>query len=63
MKNIVRIFEDMFEGIEEIEDSTAVNEYLKRTNNYFIFAVLQFDDSYKDLEDLSAIQNFKVSIR
>lgn len=59
----MRVFENMFESILEIEDSVTLTQYWEKFNSHFFFAAIQFDDSYKDLTDISGIKNFKVSIR
>lgn len=52
-----------FGEVVQVEDSSALNQYFQFNATNMTFAAVEFEDSYKGLTNLSAIKNFKVSIR
>ncbi|XP_023310224.1 ATP-binding cassette sub-family A member 3-like [Anoplophora glabripennis] len=51
-----------FEDVMGIEDSAKLEKYFIDESTYYIFAAIQFDDTYKSLTDFSAIKNFKITL-
>ncbi|KAJ8922450.1 hypothetical protein NQ315_004397 [Exocentrus adspersus] len=63
LETVMSVFGLIFGEVIQVEDSRALNFYFQQNATNMTFAGIQFDDSYKDVTNLDAIKDFRVSIR